>query len=173
MRALLDRAGNRRSGRNRRRHRSAATSAAWSRPALGSIVAGAAIFHAPDPERATRELKAAALAAALAAVALLPMTRTLAGGRRRPRDVHPRARALRRNRQDGRGLLRELLVWFEVGRTDLLRAAGWSYGRWKRTVCAAGHRGALRIPAIGAVQRRARDPDARHRAVAGARAIRL
>jgi ribulose-phosphate 3-epimerase len=27
------------------------------------IVAGSAIFHAPDPERATRELKAAALAA--------------------------------------------------------------------------------------------------------------
>jgi len=27
------------------------------------IVAGSAIFHAPDPERATRDLKAAALAA--------------------------------------------------------------------------------------------------------------
>ena len=63
VRALLDRAGNsaapieidggidhaeRRPRRRRRR---------------AIIVAGSAIFHTPDPERATRELKAAALAA--------------------------------------------------------------------------------------------------------------
>jgi ribulose-phosphate 3-epimerase len=33
------------------------------------LVAGAAVFHTPDPERATRELKAAALAAMPASAA--------------------------------------------------------------------------------------------------------
>jgi hypothetical protein len=33
------------------------------------IVAGSAIFHTPDPERATRDLKAAALAAVTSPVA--------------------------------------------------------------------------------------------------------
>jgi ribulose-phosphate 3-epimerase len=62
VRALLDRAGNRApveidGGIDQ--HNVAAVVSAGAR----IIVAGSAIFHTPDPERATRDLKAAALAA--------------------------------------------------------------------------------------------------------------
>jgi ribulose-phosphate 3-epimerase len=62
VRALLDRAGNRApveidGGIDQ--HNIAAVVSAGAR----IIVAGSAIFHTPDPERATRDLKAAALAA--------------------------------------------------------------------------------------------------------------
>ena len=62
VRALLDRAGNAApveidGGIDR--HTVAAVVAAGARV----LVAGSAIFHTPDPERATRELKAAAIAA--------------------------------------------------------------------------------------------------------------
>ena len=51
-------------------------------------------------------------------------------------------------------------VWFEVGRTDLLRDVGLELSRdGSRRLRAAGHRSALRLPAAGAVRRRARDPD--------------
>jgi ribulose-phosphate 3-epimerase len=63
VRALLDRAGNRApveidGGIDR--HNVARVVAAGA----SIIVAGSAVFHTPDPERATRELKAAALGAA-------------------------------------------------------------------------------------------------------------
>ena len=63
VRALLDRAG-----QPTRRSRSTAasictTSARVVAAGARIIVAGSAVFHTPDPERATRELKAAALAA--------------------------------------------------------------------------------------------------------------
>ncbi len=45
------------------------------------------------------------------------------------------------------------LVWFEVARTDLLRTLGWTYREMEETgVSPAGHRGALRVPAPGAVR---------------------
>ena len=54
-------------------------------------------------------------------------------------------------------------VWFEVGRTDLLREPRLELsGDGSRRVLAAGDRSALRLPAAGAVRRRARD--ARRRA---------
>jgi ribulose-phosphate 3-epimerase len=62
VRALLDRAGNGAAVEidgGIDRHNVARVVAAGAR----IIVAGAAIFHSPDPERATRELKAAALGA--------------------------------------------------------------------------------------------------------------
>jgi ribulose-phosphate 3-epimerase len=62
VRALLDRAGNPAAVEidgGIDRHNVARVVAAGAR----IIVAGAAIFHSPDPERATRELKAAALGA--------------------------------------------------------------------------------------------------------------
>ena len=47
-------------------------------------------------------------------------------------------------------------VWFEVARTDLLRALGWSYREMEeRRRVAAGHRGALPVSPPGAVRRRA------------------
>ena len=67
VRALLDRAGNRRAGRDRRRHRSATTSAAVVAAGARMIVAGSAIFNTPDPERAARELKARGARRAVAA----------------------------------------------------------------------------------------------------------
>ena len=60
VRALLDRAGNPRADRNRRRHRSHERRAAWSRPAPTSSSPARRSSSTPDPERATRELKAAA-----------------------------------------------------------------------------------------------------------------
>ena len=45
--------------RDRRRHRPGEHRRASSRPAPGILVAGSAIFHTPDPERATRELQGA------------------------------------------------------------------------------------------------------------------
>jgi ribulose-phosphate 3-epimerase len=62
VRALLDRAGNAApvevdGGIDQQ------TVARVVRAGARILVAGAAVFHAPDPERATRELKAAALAA--------------------------------------------------------------------------------------------------------------
>jgi len=63
VRALLDRAGNTAAPieiDGRIDHANAARVVAAGARIL---VAGSAIFHAPDPERATRELKAAALAA--------------------------------------------------------------------------------------------------------------
>ena len=62
VRALLDRAGNRAAVEidgGIDQHNVARVVAAGAR----IIVAGSAIFHTPDPERATRELKAAALGA--------------------------------------------------------------------------------------------------------------
>ena len=117
VRALLDRAGNHGADRGRRRHRSPAPSRRVVAAGARILVAGAAIFHTPDPERAARELKAAAL------------------GRRWPRRppgdraAHddPAPRALRRNRPDGRRLLRQL---FRLVRGRAHRAAagaGWSY----------------------------------------------
>ena len=45
-------------------------------------------------------------------------------------------------------------VWFEVGRTDLLRDARLELSRDGGGRCrAAGHRGALRLPPVGAVRR--------------------
>jgi ribulose-phosphate 3-epimerase len=68
VRALLDRVGNRApveidGGIDR--HNVARVVAAGA----SIIVAGSAVFHSPDPERATRELKAAALSAAAVATA--------------------------------------------------------------------------------------------------------
>ena len=45
-------------------------------------------------------------------------------------------------------------VWFEVGRTDLLRHAGWTYREMEaRGVFIAGRRGPLRVPSAGALRR--------------------
>jgi len=68
VRALLDRAGNAApveidGGIDQ--HNVARVVSAGAR----MIVAGSAIFHTPDPERATRDLKAAALAAVTSPVA--------------------------------------------------------------------------------------------------------
>ena len=65
VRALLDRGRQPGAGRDRRRHRSARTSASVVAAGARILVAGSAIFGTPDPERATRELKAAALGAPL------------------------------------------------------------------------------------------------------------
>ena len=51
-------------------------------------------------------------------------------------------------------------VWFEVGRTDLLRQLGWTYREMEHAgYRAAGDRGALPVSAAGALRRRDRDPD--------------
>ena len=45
-------------------------------------------------------------------------------------------------------------VWFEVGRTDLLRHSGWSYRELEAEgVSLPGDRGALRVPSAGALRR--------------------
>ena len=44
-------------------------------------------------------------------------------------------------------------VWFEVARADLLRTLGWTYREMEESgVHAAGDRGAVRVPAAGAVR---------------------
>ena len=116
------------------------------------LVAGSAIFGAPDPEAAARELKAAAMTRRV--VRRMP-------GRcrpsRRPADDDHDARAdrtrevttppgpVRRDRPDGRRLLRELPRVVRGRPCEWLRAPGSSYARSSRAARAAGHRGALRV----------------------------
>ena len=89
--------------------------------------------------------------------------------------VHlPRPRALRRDRPDGRRLLRELLRLVR-GRPDgpAARSPAGAIARWKPTGFALPvDRSALRVPAVGAVRRRARDRDDRRAGVAGAGEVR-
>ncbi len=81
------------------------------------LVAGQAIFGTSDPERATRDLKARAMQAL--AVAPRPVSVSRAVSRVRVRYAE--------TDQMGVVYYANYLVWFEVGRTDLLRLAGWSY----------------------------------------------
>ncbi len=149
-----------------RRSRSTAASI---RPTPRRVVAAGAddpgrwaarIFRQPDlAERRSRDLRAAAEAAASAVThgALV---------------VSTRPRPLRRNRQDGRRLLRELLRVVRGGahrpaadaRLELSRDG--TGGR-----LAAGDRGALRVSPAGAVRRRARGEDGGTAAVAGAHGV--
>lgn len=67
VRALLDRAGNSRAAIEIDGGIDATNAARVVAAGARILVAGSAIFHAPDPERATRELKAAASSALAAA----------------------------------------------------------------------------------------------------------
>ena len=83
-----------------------------------------------------------------------------------PRRDAPRPRAVRRDRQDGRRLLRELpgLVRGRPLRVAARARAGPTATMEARRDRAARDRGALRVPAAAALRRRARDPDARRAA---------
>ena len=78
------------------------------------LVAGNAVFGSPDPERAIRDLRAAA-----------------GHGGRRVDDAPASVSTLRVRyaETDKMGVVyyANYLVWFEVGRADLLRSLGWSY----------------------------------------------
>ena len=107
------------------------------------LVAGNAIFGAGDPEAATRALRAAASRCSWV---------TSTDGVARP--SHAGARPLRRNRPDGRRLLRQLLRLVRGGadrvaaRHRLELPGDGGGGR-----LAAGDRGPLRVPPAGALRR--------------------
>ena len=99
-------------------HASSAPARAFSSPAPP-------IFHTPDPERATRELKAAARSRPSPAFR----------GQLRPSSLSPGVR-VRYAETDQMGVVyyANYFVWFEVARTDLLRRRGLdATGRWKPT----------------------------------------
>ena len=152
VRALLDRG---RQPARRSRSTAASTSRTSARVvAAGAriVVAGSAVFHTPDPERATRELKAAALAGRPAAC------RSSVSA---PPVHFPRARALRRNRHRW--------AWSTTPTTSsgsksaapiCCAQAGWSY----REMEADGYslpviEAQCAYQPVGAVRRRARGAD--------------
>ncbi len=90
------------------------------------LVAGSAIFHTPDPERATRELEGRRPGRARrGALACRPLSSPRSASRVRVRYAET----------DKMGVVyyANYFVWFEVGRTDLLRDAGWSYREMEAT----------------------------------------
>ena len=88
------------------------------------LVAGNAIFGTADPERATRELKAGP--AGGLAPRLVPRRRGLLAERPPSPPFQVRVRYAETD-QMGVVYHANYFVWFEVGRTDLLRSAGWTY----------------------------------------------
>ena len=108
------------------------------------LVAGAAIFDAAGPRSGH--------------------ARAPSAGRRRPpadgsavtRSAPRRSRVrVRYAETDQMGVVyhANYFVWFEVGRTELLRTLGWTYREMEaRRVRAAGHRGALCVPPPGALR---------------------
>ncbi len=108
------------------------------------LVAGSAIFHAPDPERATRELQAAADIGSRVAGLAVSAPRCLSRVRVRYAETDQMGVVYHAN----------YFVWFEVGRTDLLRVRGLDLsGNGSRRTLAARDRGALRLQAVGAIRR--------------------
>ena len=110
-----------------------ATSAAWWRPAPTPSSSGASVFGTPDPAAAVRALRAAAEAAGDE-----PPT-----GRRRSESRSPVRVRYAETDQMGVVYYANYFVWFEIGRTDLLRTLGSTY----RQLEAEG----LTLPVIEAV----------------------
>ena len=162
VRALLDRAGKPRPDRDRRRHRSRPTSRASSRRASRSSSPARRFSTRPIPPQPPGRCKdAAARGRSADEPTKLPQT-------------HRHPRPLRRDRQDGRGLSREL---FRVVRSRPVRAAARRRAELSRDGGdrrrPAGHRSALRIQVARALRRRAAGEDAGRAAVAGAGRVRL
>ena len=120
----------------------------------GILVAGSPIFNTPRSRARHPRAQAPRRAAA-----------RRPRRRRRERAGAPRLRVrVRYAETDKMGVVyyANYFVWFEVGRTDLLRTLGWSYREMETDgLLAAGHRGALRVPAAGALRRRDRGQDER------------
>ena len=151
VRALLDAAGQRRADRSRRRHRPSTNIGARRRRRRPHPRGRLGDLRYADPEQATRELKAAAARCAPCEPPGEPPLEF------RPRDF-PRPGPLRRNRQDGRGLLRELLRLVRGRPHRPAARAGWSYREMEADGFALPvDRSALRLPAVGAIRRRAGD----------------
>ena len=118
VRALLDRQRQRRADRGRRRHRPP-NAAADRRGGARHPRRRQRHFRHRDPERATRDLRAAATAGRRSSAAV-------SDGRAARVDLRVRVRYAETDKM-GVVYYANYFVWFEVARADLLRSLGWSY----------------------------------------------